>query len=104
MTFDASIVRRTVLGTLSSGSGFIAGAPVLAVEVIELDEDPGLLAQSVNASLRCGVRTVWVIDPDEPLVVVHRRNESPEYLNGGMWLSGGDDLPGFRCPVAEIFE
>ena len=104
VTFDASIVRRTALGTLSKSSNCIEAAPVLAVEVIETDEDADLLARLVNTALQSGVETVWVVDPDESSVIVHQSHKPSVHLNGGMWLSGGADLPGFRFLVAEIFE
>jgi Uma2 family endonuclease len=78
-------------------TGFVAGVLVVAVSL-------ELLTRMVELSLRCGVPMVWVVNRFEPLVVVHRKGRTPEYLNGGMHLSGDPELPGFRCPVAEIFE
>ncbi|MBN9117763.1 MAG: Uma2 family endonuclease [Planctomycetes bacterium] len=104
VTFDASVVRRDVCEKPRWNDARIEGAPVLAVEVVELDEDPDLLTRLVEVALRTGTGSVWMIDPHEEIVVVHRRGCESQYLNGVMALDGGADLSGFRCPVAEIFE
>jgi Uma2 family endonuclease len=104
VTFDASIVERSRCQHLRSDATHVVGPPVLAVEVAEQDEDPDGLARLIDASLRSSVSAVWIIDPVEEMVVVHRRRCAPEFLNGGMRVIGGDELPGFRCAVAEIFE
>jgi Uma2 family endonuclease len=112
VSYDVSVWRRT------SGhadivdasfidivdASFIEGAPLLAVEVMELDEDEDLLSRLVEVSLRGGVKSVWVVNPFEPLVVQHRSGMKPTYHNGGMEIIEHPNLPGFRCPVAEIFE
>jgi Uma2 family endonuclease len=103
ITLDASVVSRAIWEKTEPDAPFIDGAPVLAVEVVELDEDPVLLQRMVDALISVGTAAVWVIDPVDELVVVHRHGVPPLYVNGGMGLPGGA-LPGFRCSVAEIFE
>jgi Uma2 family endonuclease len=104
VTFDASIVKSAKRRSQPSRAEYIERPPVLAVEVVDLDEDHDLLSRLIAVSLRCGIPAVWIIDPVEEIVVVHRDRQRPEYLNGAMAIQGGDALPGFRCSVAEIFE
>jgi Uma2 family endonuclease len=101
LTFDASVVPRDLCDAFFWGDMFIEGPPLLAVEVIEPGEDAQLLTRLVETSLGKGVSVVWIVDPHEETVTVHRRDGRATYRDGLIVL---DDLPGFRCPVAEIFE
>lgn len=53
--------------------------------------------------LRHGVRLVWVVDPRAETVTVHRPDADAFTLGAGDVLDGGDVLPGFILPVADIF-
>ena len=104
VSYDVSVWSRTSGHTDVVDASLIEGAPLLAVEVMELDEDEDLLSRLVEVSLRGGVKSVWVVNPFEPLVVQHRSGMKPTYHNGGMEIIEHPNLPGFRCPVADIFE
>jgi Uma2 family endonuclease len=104
VTFDVSVVRRNICDKPRWDDTHIEGVPSLAVEVVELDEDPDLLSRLVENSLRHGVELMWVIDPHEMFVTVHRRFAKPQCVNGQMSLTTSDDLLGFSCSIAEIFE
>jgi|GEM_PF-5240886 len=104
VTFDGSLADRTICDGVSVEATHIVGSPRLAIEVVELDEDPDLLASLVETSLRHGVGTMWVIDPYEQIVVAHRHGATPQYVNGRMPLNLDSAVPGFTCSVAEIFE
>jgi Uma2 family endonuclease len=78
--------------------------PELAIEVVSptnLAED--LLAK-VGEYLRVGVRQVWVIYPAAAQVHVHESPTHIRVLGRGDELDGGPLLPGFRLPLAELFE
>ena len=53
--------------------------------------------------LRYGVRLVWVVRPEERLIDVHRDGHPVAALNESETLDGLDILPGFSCPVREVF-
>jgi Uma2 family endonuclease len=53
--------------------------------------------------LQAGVRLVWLIDPDSTTITVFRPDAAPRTMGSGDTLDGGDVLPGFGVPVAEIF-
>jgi Uma2 family endonuclease len=51
-----------------------------------------------------GVRLVWLADPEAHVVSVYRSLSDVRERKEGDRLTGGDVLPGFEVPVAEIFE
>ena len=76
----------------------------LAVEVI----GPGNTAAEVLIKVRdyfqAGVRLVWVIYPFEREVYAYESPTIIRVLQPGDDLDGGDVLPGFRLPLATLFE
>ncbi len=50
-----------------------------------------------------GVRLVWVINPRNHTVRVYRADGSSGSLREDDELDGEDVLPGFRCPVQNLF-
>jgi Uma2 family endonuclease len=77
--------------------------PDLAVEIVS----PTHLAQEIQAKIRedfeAGVRRVWVFDPDETLVYDDESLRSTRMLGLEDVLEGGEVIPGFRLPLAELF-
>ncbi len=82
---------------------FLDGAPDLAIEVLSPSNTKREMAEKVAQYLATGARLVWLVDPEACTVTVHRPDHDAELLNVGDLLSGHDVLPGFQCPVAEIF-
>ncbi len=76
---------------------------MLAVEVLSPSDTHGALVEKINAYLEAGV-VVWVVDPDFRTVRIHRPFEEPVMLNVSQELSADPYLPGFREPVAKVFE
>jgi len=100
---DVAFVRAARLGQ-GIPAGFFQGPPDLAVEVLSPDDRMGMVLAKVHRWLDAGCDTVWVIDPDKRTVSVHRKDEEPCVLGESEVLSGGDLLPGFALPLAEVFE
>jgi Uma2 family endonuclease len=82
---------------------FAEGIPTLAVEVWSPSDRPGKMARRVAQYLRAGVLIVWIIDPEERDVTVHRPGKEEVVFDFNQELTGEDALPDFRCPVAEFF-
>jgi Uma2 family endonuclease len=78
-------------------------APDLAIEILSPNQHAGHFADKLQFYLRHGVRLVWVIDPDGGKVFVFSPDADPQTLTAGDVLDGGDVLPGFSLPVADIF-
>ena len=51
-----------------------------------------------------GVRLVWAAYPETRSVDVHGEDGSVVTLSENDTLDGGVVLPGFTCPVSEIFD
>ena len=80
-------------------------APDLAVEVISPSETPRQIHRKVNLYLKAGVRLVWVVYPDDRIVVVYRPDAPvTSLLNDDDVLDRGDVLPGFTRTVGDIFK
>lgn len=78
-------------------------APDLVVEVLSPDESARRFAAKLRFYLLHGVRLVWVVDPATETITVYTPGPTEErVLRAGETLNGGDVLPGFAAPVAEI--
>ena len=77
--------------------------PLLAMEVAASTDDLRRLESKIPQYLEAGVPCVWVLNPEENSVIVYRSGLRPDHLKGFEELTGGDELPGFSCPVAHIY-
>ncbi len=100
---DASFVRFGRFPGEALPSGFARLAPDLAAEVVSRNDLYEEVDQKIVEYIRGGVRLVWVISPRNHTVRVHRLNGPSAYLCENDELDGEDVLPGFRCPVRELF-
>lgn len=100
---DAAFVRRGKLGQITQPEKPIPCAPDLAVEVVSPSDRPGEIAGKVAAWLAAGTQVVWVVAPRERSVTAHRAGTAAVTCGEDETLDGGDVLPGFRCPVGELF-
>lgn len=75
----------------------------LAVEVLA----PSNARLELDARLRdffdSGTRLAWVVHPVEQFVEVCRSPIDRQILGAGALLDGGEVLPGFQYPVADLF-
>lgn len=102
VSFDAGIVRRSGTAT-DNREQYVEGPPHLAVEIVEVNEEPNLLNAMVDVALTHGVKIVWVVDPFDQKATVHRTGQRPVRFDDSQELTGEAELPGFRCPVSELF-
>ncbi|HVJ80275.1 MAG TPA: Uma2 family endonuclease [Planctomycetia bacterium] len=77
--------------------------PDLAVEVLSDSNTAEEMATKRREYFRSGVRLVWEIDPDDRTAVVYTTADKGSPLAPSDFLDGGDVLPGFRIPLADIF-
>jgi Uma2 family endonuclease len=78
--------------------------PDLAVEVISRTNFAEDVLVKVHEYLRAGVQRVWVIYPVLGQVHVHESPTAIRIYDRQGELDGGSILPGFRLPVAALFE
>jgi Uma2 family endonuclease len=100
---DVSFVRRGRFpgGVLPRGHAQLA--PDLAAEVVSPNDLYEELDQKIEEYLRAGVRVVWIVSPLNRLVRVYRLDGTCSSIREGGELEGEDVVPGFRCPVSELF-
>ena len=106
---DVAFVSKQRLPAGGLGWSFPELAPDLAIEFLSPGNRPGEARAKVAEYLRLGVRCVWVFRAKARRVVVHARGAdagSPimtTVLGEDDVLDGGEILPGFRYPLAELF-
>ena len=99
---DVAFVRRDRVGQ-ARPKGFFPGPPDLAVEVVSPTDSLREVLEKAQEWLAAGCQVVWVIEPATRLVRVYQGPESVSILQESDVLTGGELLPGFLLPVADIF-
>lgn len=84
-------------------TGFLKGAPDLAVEIVSLSNTATEIQRKVLEYLAAGSRLVWVVDPETRSVSAYRSRDEARLLDEGDVLDGGDVLPGFHLAMKELF-
>lgn len=78
--------------------------PALVVEVLSPSNRPGEIRRKLKEYFLAGVRLVWVVSPDTETAVVYTAPDVKTPVPTTGTLDGGDVLPGFRLPLAKLFE
>jgi Uma2 family endonuclease len=99
---DVSFVRAERMPR-ENWPSFLDGAPDLAVEVKSPSNTKREMAEKIAQYLATGSRLVWYLEPEPRTITVFRPQLDAVVLSEGDNLSGYDVLPGFECPVAEVF-
>jgi Uma2 family endonuclease len=78
--------------------------PDLAIEIVS----PTNLAEEIDRKItdyfQAEVRLVWVFYPDSGRVYVYQSPTHVSILERTATLDGGEVLPGFRLPIAQLYE
>lgn len=83
--------------------GWTPFAPDFVAEVLSPSNTAQDVAEKVLIYLKAGVRLLWVVDPRHETVTVHWPDRTARIFVVDETLDGGDVLPGFSLPVADIF-
>jgi Uma2 family endonuclease len=75
----------------------------LCVEVLSPSNTTAGMKTKIREYFTRGVRLVWVIDPEMRTVAIYRQPGEGRVVWDDATLTGEDVLPGFACPVAELF-
>lgn len=100
---DVSFVSAASLARSGVPKGFFSGPPDLAIEIISPRDRLVDVHAKANAWLAAGCRMVWVIHPSRRSVELFRSGQAVVSFRDTDMLPGHDVVPGFECPVAEIF-
>ena len=78
--------------------------PDLAVEVVSPTNTANQVQTKIHEYFRAGVERVWVIYPESEEVYIYSSPTQLRVLTRNDALDGDTVLPGFRLPVAALFE
>jgi Uma2 family endonuclease len=98
---DAAVVLKGRV--VEEPDGFMPVPPDLAVEVLSPSDRIADALAKIAMYFEAGVRLVWLVNPATKLVTVFRPDADASVLGVGDVLDGGEVLPGFSIPVADIF-
>ena len=100
---DIAFITKSRVEEVGDTTGYWPGAPDLAVEVLSPSDIVSKVEQKVSEWLESGAQAVWVVSPKLHTVTVYRSLTDIVVLTENDTLDGGDVVPGFQIPVAEIF-
>lgn len=100
---DAAFVAKERIPPEGEPEGYWAIAPDLIVEVASPSDSAPAMQSKVTDWLAAGCRLVWVVYPDTQTTTEYRSLKEIQVLTVDQTLEGGDVLPGFACPVRELF-
>ena len=83
--------------------GYGVRMPVLCVEVVSPSDRPIELHKRVTQYHTAGVPIVWIVQPGDRAVFVHRKGQPVELFEGHDELTAEPELPGFSCRVSAFF-
>jgi Uma2 family endonuclease len=75
--------------------------PALTVEILSASNTRKEMARKLDEYFRAGVLLVWIIDPLKRTAEAYTGPNTKAVVEV---LDGGDVLPGFRLPLAKLFE
>jgi len=100
---DAAFVAKERIPPEGEPEGYWAIAPDLVVEVISPSDSAPAVQSKVADWLAAGCRIVWIVYPDTETVTEYCSWQEVQVLTADQTLEGSDVLPGFVCPVRELF-
>ena len=100
---DVAFVSKEREEAAPETEGFFPGPPDLAVEVISPSDRYTEVDEKVAEWLAAGTSMVVVVNPRNRTVRVHRPTTDSVLLTEKDTLDGGDVVPGWEMPVADIF-
>jgi Uma2 family endonuclease len=100
---DVSYVRPDRIPSGGVPQGFWNIAPDLAVEVVSPRESAEDIREKVRDYLEAGTPLVWTVYPRTQEVIAHTPDGLARTFGQGDVLAFPEVLPGFSCPVADLF-
>jgi Uma2 family endonuclease len=85
-------------------STLLEGVPTLVVEILSPNDTQVQVREKVREYLRAGVPQVWVVEPDDQTVKVHRPGLPTDAYGITQRIPEHPTMSGFSPTVAELFE
>jgi hypothetical protein len=101
--FDASVVPAEY-APADKLAAFVAGRPVLAVEVVDRSDPAEPVKELLQVSVDAGVPVVWAVEPVLELIDEWRSGRERTTYACGDEIDLNDVMPGLRVMVHEVFE
>jgi Uma2 family endonuclease len=101
---DVAYISAEVAAHQTDETTLVDGVPLLAVEILSPSDTQEEIHDKIKTYINSGVALVWIVDPNDRTVRVYRRGAPPELFNADQELTAEPHLPGFRVPVARLFE
>jgi Uma2 family endonuclease len=100
---DIAFIRQERVPSLEARQHIMEVVPDLVVEILSKNDTIAEVNDTIDDWLGAGVKLLWVVDPFRRTVTIHQPGHDPVLLGERAILEGDPLVPGFRCPVAEIF-
>lgn len=100
---DISLFLRREGEVRRLSAGYSEDMPDLAVEIASPSDSRPAVRRKAESYIAAGIALVWLIDPRARTVLVYDADGDTRLLREGEVLDGGDVLPGFAIPVADVF-
>jgi Uma2 family endonuclease len=100
---DIAFIRRERVPPLEARQHIMEVVPDLVVEILSKHDTVEEISDKIDDWLAAGVPVLWIVDPFRRTVTICRSGRDPVLLGEHGTLEGDPVVPGFRCPVAEIF-
>lgn len=84
--------------------GFLEVAPELVVEIISPGDRWQDVRQKLEEYFSIGVQWVWIVEPEQRVVLVYRSSTQIDKFTSGDTVLGEGVLEGFNMPVDNLFE
>jgi Uma2 family endonuclease len=78
--------------------------PDMAIEIVTSSNTADHVQEKIHEYFAAGVRRVWVVYPRQQEVYVYASSTEIQVPQLGQDLDGGDLIPGFKLPLAALFE
>jgi Uma2 family endonuclease len=100
---DIAFIRQERVPPLEARQHIMEVIPDLVVEVLSKHDTVEEISDKIDDWLGSGVQMLWIVDPFRRTVTIYQPGRDPTLLGEHGILEGDPVVPGFRCPVAEIF-
>jgi len=98
MFFDASLSLDAI------PTGYETTRPALAVEVRSPTDRPNMMSRRIAQYLARGIPIVWVVDPDDQTIAIHRPGGAvPDIARDDDELTGFEVLPDLHVRARDLF-
>jgi Uma2 family endonuclease len=100
---DIAFIRQERVPPLEARQHIMEVLPDLVVEILSKHDTVEEISGKIDDWLSAGVQMLWVVDLFRRTVTIYQPGYDPTLLGEHGILEGDPVVPGFHCPVAELF-